>query len=86
MFEFSYLYLRDNRMGTRGKGKSVRVNVWDSKIEEEVGEKRPNTLCQKHLKEQEKQHFMLPLYCGAQDCHGEKNPTHSSSQLNYLCS
>lgn len=47
--QLSFLYLRDHRMGTGGKGISVWVNIWNSKIEEEVGEKGPNVLCQEHL-------------------------------------
>lgn len=46
-------HLRDNGMGTRGKGLSVRVNVRYSKIEEEVAEKGPDVLCQKHLETKE---------------------------------
>lgn len=62
----SSFHLRDNRVGTGGKGISVWVDVWDSKIEEEVGEKGPNALCQKHLEAKE-QNKTLYLCCGAQE-------------------
>lgn len=47
--EVSFFHLRDNSVGTGGKGVSVWINVRYSKIEEEVGEKGPNALCQKYL-------------------------------------
>lgn len=41
--------LPDHRMGTRGKGVFVVIDVWDTNIEEEVYQKGSYVLCQKNL-------------------------------------